>query len=77
MANEHLISKLNEALGWELRAINMYALLSLVVVSDMTWVLKGVAMGGVFGPACVEVVLGCQELVVRTDLLDEAGAVAL
>lgn len=25
MSNEHLIMKLNEALGWELRAINMYA----------------------------------------------------
>tara|TARA_Y100000766_G_scaffold113695_1_gene97570 strand:- start:1938 stop:2426 length:489 start_codon:yes stop_codon:yes gene_type:complete len=25
MTNEHLISKLNQALGWELRAINMYA----------------------------------------------------
>ena len=25
MTNEHLIMKLNEALGWELRAINMYA----------------------------------------------------
>ena len=25
MTNEHLILKLNEALGWELRAINMYA----------------------------------------------------
>ena len=29
MTAEHLIAKLNEALGWELRAINMYALCSI------------------------------------------------